>query len=208
MDLTTETIAKRGAGFECDVLPYLDRLYSAALRMTRDRVDAEDLIQETFAKAYAAYHQLRDGAKLSAWIYRILVNTFISSCHKRQCEAVPSSAEKIEEWQLAGAATHATTGLASVEAEALEQLPDSDVKTALEHLSLELRIAVYLADVEGFAYREIAAIAGVPIGTIRSRLHRGRRQLRTSLHGYAQARRLLPRGTDPDTRARAARTMR
>lgn len=190
---TEETEAERDARFEADALPFIDQLYAAALRMTRNPADAEDVVQETYAKAYASFHQFTPGTNLKAWLYRILTNTYINSYRKKQRQPQIADGDAIEDWQLARAESHTSSGLKSAETEALEHLPDSDVKDALHQLAPDFRLAVFLADVEGFSYREIAEIMGTPIGTVMSRLNRGRNQLRNLLSSYATERGLTQR---------------
>ncbi|WP_100468977.1 sigma-70 family RNA polymerase sigma factor [Mycobacteroides abscessus] len=186
-----ETEAERVARFERDALPLLDQLYGAALRMTRNPADAEDLVQETMVKAYAGFGTFKEGTNLKAWLYRILTNTYINIYRKKQRQPAEYPTEEITDWQLAANAEHTSTGLRSAEIEALDGLPDDEIKEALNKLPEEFRMAVYYADVEGFPYKEIAEIMDTPIGTVMSRLHRGRRQLRDLLSEVAKDRGFL-----------------
>ncbi len=188
VDVSMESAEARRARFERDAMQYVDQLYSAAMRMARNPADAEDLVQEAYTKAFSAFHQYKPGTNLKAWLYRILTNTYINLYRKRQREPLQSNSDTIEDWQLARAESHTSSGLRSAEAEALDHLPDSDVKRALQDIPEEFRLAVYFADVEGFAYKEISDIMNTPIGTVMSRLHRGRRMLRDMLAEYAAER--------------------
>ncbi|MBF4569767.1 sigma-70 family RNA polymerase sigma factor [Plantibacter sp. VKM Ac-2880] len=174
--------------FEAQALPFIDQLYGAAMRMTKNPSDAQDLVQETFVKAFAAFAQFEQGTNLKAWLYRILTNTYINTYRKKQREPYQGTIDDLEDWQLGGAESISATSSRSAEAEAIDHLPDSDVKDALQAIPEDFRLAVYLADVEGFAYQEIADIMKTPIGTVMSRLHRGRRLLRDLLADYAESR--------------------
>ena len=188
VDVATETDAARRMRFEREAMQYVDQLYSAAMRMTRNPQDAEDLVQEAYTKAYSAFHQYKPGTNLKAWLYRILTNTYINIYRKKQRQPKQANTEQVEDWQMAQAAQHTSSGLRSAEAEALDHLPDTDVKNALQQIPEEFRLAVYFSDVEGFAYKEIAEILNIPIGTVMSRLHRGRKLLRGLLADYARER--------------------
>ncbi|TRY17471.1 sigma-70 family RNA polymerase sigma factor [Tessaracoccus rhinocerotis] len=176
------------AAFETEALSHIDRLYSAALRMTRNPADAEDVVQETYAKAFQAYKTFTPGTNLKAWLYRILTNTYINQYRKAKRSPQTSGDADVDDWQIARAASHDSTGLRSAEMDALDQTPDQTVKEAMEQLPENFRLAVYLSDVEGFSYKEIAEIMGTPIGTVMSRLNRGRAQLRKLLADYAAER--------------------
>ena len=177
--------------FEEQALPYMDQLYAAAMRMTRNPSDAADLVQETFIKAFAAFRQYTQGTNLKAWLYRIQTNTFINTYRKKQRDPYQGTIDDLEDWQLGGAESatlSSTRSTRSAEAEAIDHLPDSAVKDALQAIPEDFRLAVYFADVEGFSYQEIADIMKTPVGTVMSRLHRGRRLLRDLLADYAQSR--------------------
>jgi RNA polymerase sigma-70 factor, ECF subfamily len=195
-DLETETVAERAERFERDVMPMVDQLYAAAMRMTRNPPDAEDLVQETVLKAYSSFTSFRPGTNLKAWLYRILTNSYINTYRKRQRQPQQSPTDEFTDYQLSQSAEHSSAGLPSAEVEALDRLPDTDIREALQGLPDDFRMAVYLADVEGFAYKEIAEIMGTPIGTVMSRLHRGRKQLRDALTDTARDRGFLRGSVD------------
>jgi len=178
------------ARFEAEALPLLSGMYSTAFRLTRNAADAEDLIQETFLRAYRGFHQFEEGTNLKAWLYRILMNTFINSYRKKQRQPQTVSDDEVPEWYLYS--KMAESGMEpSAEASVIESLPDEDVQAALSSLPEQFRAAVLLADVEGFSYKEIAEITGVPIGTVMSRLHRGRKALEKRLWDVVRERGLV-----------------
>jgi len=171
-----------------EALGYMRQLHAKASRMTRNHSDAEDLVQETYARAFASFHQFKQGTNLRAWLNRILTNAFISGYRKRQHEPVLTTVG-LDDWQLERAHAHsgqASAAARSAEELALDRMPDTRVTDALRRLPDDFRMAVYLADVEGFGYREIAEVMRCPIGTVMSRLHRGRSRLRELLEDSSE----------------------
>jgi RNA polymerase sigma-70 factor (ECF subfamily) len=185
---TEQPDADRRALFEEQALPFMDQLYAAGLRMTRNPADAGDLVQETYAKAYAAFGQFKQGTNLRAWLYRILTNTFINNYRKNQRNPYQGTIDDLEDWQLGSAESATSSSTRSAELEAIDHLPATAVRDALQSIPEDFRLAVYFADVEGFSYQEIADIMKTPVGTVMSRLHRGRRLLRELLADYARER--------------------
>ncbi|MBF0581258.1 sigma-70 family RNA polymerase sigma factor [Corynebacterium sp. ED61] len=171
--------------FEDEALPLLDQLYGAALRMTRNPTDAQDLVQDAYMKAFQAFASFKPGTNLKAWMYRILTNAYINNYRKAQRRPAESSGEDLTDWQMAETASHHSTGLESAEVEALKNIPDTRIQDALMGLAEDYRMVVYYADVEGLPYKDIAEIMDTPIGTVMSRLHRGRKQLRAKLKDVA-----------------------
>ena len=171
--------------FTEEAMPLLDQLYGGALRMTRNPQDAEDLVQETFLKAYNAFDSFKPGTNLKAWMYRIMTNTYINSYRKKKRRPLETSAEDVTDHPLYTTSSHDSTGLESAEVEALKVMPNSRISEALNALNEDYRMVVYYADVEGMAYKEIAEVMDIPLGTVMSRLHRGRKQLREMLKDVA-----------------------
>lgn len=193
VDAKTVSEAELRSLFEDQALPFMDQLYGAAMRMTRNPADASDLVQETFVKAFAAFRQFKQGTNLKAWLYRILTNTFINTYRKNQRNPYQGTIDELEDWQLGGAeSVTQSISARSAEADAIDHLPSSAVKDALQAIPEDFRMAVYFADVEGFSYQEIADIMKTPVGTVMSRLHRGRRLLRGLLADHARETGIVP----------------
>lgn len=182
---TSETLQKQRL-FEEQALPLLDQLYGGAMRLTRNPQDAEDLIQETYLKAFSNFDSFKQGTNLKAWLYRIMTNTYINSYRKAKRRPVESSADELSDFQLYTTSGHDYTGLESAEVEALKQMPDSEISEAMNDLPEDYRMVVYYSDVVGLAYKEIAEVMGTPLGTVMSRLHRGRKLLRAALKDVAR----------------------
>ena len=187
-----ETDAELGARFERDVIPLLDMLLGGAMRMTLQRADAEDLVQETMVRAYTGFRTFQQGTNLKGWLFRIQANAHISGHRKRIRRPAELPIDTIDDWQLMADAERSPRALRSAEVEVLELLPDDDIRNALDALPVEFRMAVYYADVEGLAYKEISAIMCTPRGTVMSRIHRGRSQLRVLLAAVAADRGYRP----------------
>ncbi len=182
------------ARFAEQAMEHMPALYSAALRMTRNPADAEDLVQETYLRAYRSFDSFTEGTNLKAWLYRILTNTYINSYRAAKRRPEVSDVEDVEDLYLYHRLSPGQGTGRSAEEEALAGFTDEEVKEAIEALPDAFRIAVLLADVEGFSYKEIAEITEVPIGTVMSRIHRGRRALQKTLAGFARARGLVAAG--------------
>ena len=182
------------ADFERDAMQYSRQLYSAAMRMTRNPADAEDLVQETYLKAYRAYHTFQAGTNLKAWLYRILTNTYINKYRKesrRPSEVDLGTVEDLYLYRRIGS-EESVEASRTTEERVLDGLVESDIKAAVEELPENFRMPVLLADLEGFSYKEIAEILDIPIGTVMSRLHRGRKAMQKRLWEFAKQRGLLP----------------
>ncbi len=174
------------ANFERDAMQYAPQLYSAALRMTRNPADAEDVVQETFLKAYRAYASYTEGTNLKAWLYRILTNTYINKYRKAQRRPSEVELGELQDLYLYKRLGESSGASQSAEADMLDEFVDTDVIEALESLPETFRFPVLLADVDGFSYKEIAEMLDIPIGTVMSRLHRGRKALQKKLWDVAQ----------------------
>ena len=182
--------------FVRDAMQYAPQLYSAALRMTRNAADADDLMQDTFLRAYRGYAGFEEGTNLRAWLFRILTNTFINSYRAKQRRPQESDLGDVEELYLYRRMPQIAASR-SAEETLFELFTDDEVKQALEDLPDNFRLPVLLADVEDFSYKEIAEMLDIPIGTVMSRLHRGRKAMQKALADYATARGIAPHPSAP-----------
>ncbi|MEY2699198.1 MAG: hypothetical protein RL720_1154 [Actinomycetota bacterium] len=185
LQMMTIVPSAKSALFEEQAMEHIDKLYAHAMRKTGNRADANDLVQETYLKAFAAFDQFQQGTNIKAWLHRILENTYINQYRKLQNQPYYSPLEVLEDWQLGDAESRTATSNRSAEAEAIDHLPASAVKNALQVIPEDFMVAVYLVDVEGYSYQEVADIMDTPTGTVMSRLHRGRKLLREQLADYA-----------------------
>ena len=199
--------------FQQDALPLLDSLYAGALRMTRNPADAEDLVQETMLRAYRAFDRFEAGTNLKAWLFRIMTNAYINTYRKKQREPKKVSADEIEDFDLfQELKNHDPNINRSAETAVLDSIVDSDIIDALDDLPEQFRMAVLLSDLEDFSYAEMAEIMDVPLGTVMSRLHRGRKALQKRLwelardKGIIKTPRLAPGNEASDNRSNADRT--
>ncbi len=181
-----QTDAAKRDDFVEQAMQYADQLYGAAMRMTRNPADAADLVQETLLKAYAAYGSYKQGTNLRAWLYRIQTNTYINTYRKQQRRPFEAPLDDLEDWQIGDAESFTATSSRSAEAEAIHRMPSGIVKDALQQVPVDFRMAVYWVDVEGLSYAETAEVMESPVGTVMSRLHRGRKLLRGLLADYAR----------------------
>ena len=186
--------------FEAAAVPFVDALYNTALRMTRNPQDAEDLVQETYLKAYKYYDKFTEGTNFKAWLFRILKNTFINSYRKRQQEPPQSAFDEIEDSFESQVSSDGS--IPNPEEDALENVLDEDVQRALDALPDEYRMVVILADLEDFSYQEIAEILEIPVGTVMSRLYRARRRLEAEMLRYAQEHGYIRSGAPAKMRSR------
>lgn len=186
LKLMTSAASARSQLFEEQAMEHIDKLYAHAMRKTGNSADANDLVQETYLKAFAAFDQFQQGTNIKAWLHRILENTYINQYRKQKNQPYYSPLEELEDWQLGDAESRTATSSRSAEAEAIDHLPASAIKDALQTLPEDFRAAVYLVDVEGYSYQEVADIMETPTGTVMSRLHRGRKLLREQLADYAR----------------------
>lgn len=202
MSETVDTSHNHGWNFEAAAMPFVDSLYNTAYRMTRNSEDAQDLVQETYLKAYRYYDKFQEGTNFKAWLFKILKNSFINNYRKKQSRPPQSDFAEIEDALESRVSEEATRKIKSPEEELLEDVLDEDVQRALDDLPYDYRIAITLADLEGFSYKEIAEILEVPLGTVMSRLYRGRKLLESAMLEYAREHGYLRDGAPAKMRTR------